>query len=601
MRSNGTQTQVAPPDAGVTVILKHPQGASRRIDYMFLSSKLRRGVALCLTTLAGVALPAAHAADADAPTPHYPGQVLTREILFDTLLAEIALVRGRLDVSVPLYVRLAENTRDPRVARRATEIALFARRMDVAQVTARIWAQADPESEDAQRVLAGTVAGAQMPVEQVEMRLAEALAKSEDRLPGMLLGLNRLLSSIEDKDRVREIVDRVTEPYLDLPEAHFARAHAASGARDMPASVAALDEALKRRPDWSQAVLLKAQIEQTLDPAAAVNTLATFLETNPDDVDVRRGYARVLLGVKRYAEARTAFEQVVAAEPEDESSRFAIGIIALELQDIDAAETAFEALDTAGYSDRDGVQTGLAQVAEARGRVDEAIAHYEAVKDEPRRQRAQMRIAQLLVREGRVEEARQRLRALGDDDAARADYRLVEAQILRDVGQLDEALSVVDEGLKLKPDDPDLLYESAMLADRLGRHEAMEGRLRKIIALNPDYAHAYNALGYWLADRGERLEEAERLIRKAVELRPDDPFIMDSLGWVRYRRGELDEARSLLERAYQLRQDPEIAAHLGEVMWEMGDHDAARTTWRAAAQDHPDNGTLAAVMRRYGQ
>lgn len=565
---------------------------------MVFSLRLKRGVAIVTTALAGLIMPVAHAAEGGDP---HPGQELTPQVLFDMLLAEIALARGRLDYSLPLYERLARTTKDARVARRATEVALFARRMDMAQETARIWADADPESEDAQRVLSGAIAGAQMPTEQIEMRLAESLAKAGPRLPGALLGLNRVLAPVEDKQRVRQIVERVTEPYLELSEAHFARAHAASGARDMTASLASLDEALVRRPDWSQAVLLKAQIQQTMDPQAAEQTLAGFLAAHPDDVDVLRGYGRVLLGNKRYPEARAAFEQVLAREEGDEASRYAVGIIALEMQDVDAAEAAFKRLSQVGYADGDGVQTGLAQVAEARGRLDDAIGHYDAVEEAPRRERAQLRVAQLLVREGRFDEAKARLRALGADDATRANYLLVEAQLMRDAGRLDDAVSAVDEGLKFKPDDPDLLYESAMLADRMGRVEAMEGRLRKIIALSPDYAHAYNALGYWMADRGERLDEAESLIRKAVELRPEDPFIMDSLGWVLYRRGQFPEARSLLERAYAIRPDPEIAAHLGEVLWEMGDQDEARKTWKMAAKDHPENDTLVSVMRRYGQ
>ncbi|QID18886.1 tetratricopeptide repeat protein [Nitrogeniibacter mangrovi] len=571
---------------------------------MFFSSKLRRGVAVILTALMGVALPLAVSRAAESDTTasrRTPGQELTPQILFDMLLAEIALARGRLDYSLPLYERLARTTKDARVARRATEIALYARRMDIAQETARIWAQADPASDDAQRVLAGSLAGEKMTNEQIAMRLAQSLANAGARLPGALLGLNRVLAPIEDKTRVRQIVERVTEPYLDLPEAHFARAHAASGGRDLDASLDELNQALALRPDWSQAVLLKAQIQQTKSAEAAVMTLAAYLEVHPDDVDVRRGYARALLSVKRYADARAAFEQVLAAEPDDHASRYAMGIIALEMGDVDAAAQAFEKLKSEGYSDHDGVETGLAQVAEARGDIEEAIAHYDAVKQPPRRERAQLRVAQLLATHGDLDGARKRLRALGHDDASRANYLLIEAQLLRDAGKVQEAVSTVDEALKLKPDDPDLLYESAMLADRLGHTEAMEGKLRKIIALDPRYAHAYNALGYWLADRGERLDEAESLIRKAVELRPKDPFIIDSLGWVRYRRGDLQEARHLLEEAYSLRADPEIAAHLGEVMWEMGDQDGARKTWQAAAKDYPDNTTLATVMRRYGQ
>jgi len=569
---------------------------------MFFAPNFRRVVAVFLTCIAGMAVPLAHSAGTtDAEALAHPPQELTAQIVFDTLLAEIALARGRLDYTLPLYQRLATQTRDARVARRATEIALYARRMDMAQAMARIWAEADPSSEEAQRVLAGAFVGADVPTDRIEMRLAESLAKAGARLPGALLGLNRVLSPLQDKDQARKIVTRVTEPYLDLAEAHFARAHAASAARDLPASLAELDEALALRPDWSQALLLKAQIQQTEAPETAVQTLATFLETHPDDVDVRRGYGRALLGIKRYAEARNAFQAVVDAQPDDLSSRYAVAIIALEMGDLDTAQSQLETLAGAGYSDGDAIETGLAQVAEGRGDTAGAIAHYDAVKQSPRRERAQLRAAQLLARSGDLSGARARLRALGDDNESRANFRLIEAQLLRDAGQSEEAMRVVDEGLKLLPDNPDLLYESAMLSEKLDHMEAMEGRLRKIIALNPDYAHAYNALGYSLADRGERLDEAESLIKKAVSLRPKDPFIMDSLGWVKYRRGELAAARDILQKAYSLRADPEIAAHLGEVMWEMGDQDSARQTWQAAAKANPDNATLAAVMRRYGQ
>ena len=529
-----------------------------------------------------------------------PGQELSPQVFHDLLLAEIALARGRLDVAVPVYQRLLQMTQDVRIAQRATELALYARRMDVAQAAAKVWAALDPESADAQRVLAGTLGGSNLSVEQIEMRMAEGLAKSGPRLPGTLLSLNRALAQMADKAVARGIVERVTEPYLLLPEAHFARAHAAYAARDSAASLNSLNAALTRRPDWEQAVVLKAQIQQGDDPAAAVATLESYLADHPDNTNVRRAYGRALLGVKRYPEARTAFEGVIDAQPDDQSSRYAVAMIALEMKAFATAQQHLEVLREADYPDTDALEMGLGQAAEGLGDPAGALVHYDAVAEAPRRDQAQLQIARMLAQGGDVEAARERLRALGGSDEERAGYRLMEAQMLRDLGKIGDALVAVDQGLRLKPDDPDLLYESAMLADRLGRRSGMEGRLRKLIALKPDYAHAYNALGYSLADRNERLDEAEALIRRAVSLRPDDPFIMDSLGWVRYRQGAFAEARQILEKAYALRADPEIAAHLGEVMWEMGDRDAARSTWEGAAKQYPDNSVLTSVMRRYG-
>ena len=565
----------------------------------FFSHFRRHLVVLAVFAALGAGTPAFSAKGEEVTAEAVQG-VPTAQVLYDVMLAEIAVARGRLDVAVPIYLRLLRTTRDVGVAQRATEVALFARRLDAAQAAARVWAQLDPQSQDAQRVLSGTLAGATLSIDQIETRLVETLAGAGARLPGALLGLNRVLGGVSDKNAAQELVDRVTEPYLDYAEAHFARAHAAYAARDEVISLSELDEALIRRPDWSQAVLLKAQILQGKDPQSAINALESFLAAHPGSADVQRGYGRALIGAKRYPEARTAFEAVLREDPSDQTARYTVAMIALEMKDFGVAKRQLLTLKGDGYRDTDALAIGLGQVAEGEGRHRAAIRYYDEVSESPRREQAQIQVARVLAARGDLKGASKRLRVLGNTPETRANYFLVESQLLRDAGRLRDALVTVDKGLLLMPDDPDLLYESAMLAERMGRLEAMEGRLRKLIALNADYAHAYNALGYSLADRGERLEEAEALVRKAVELKPDDPFIMDSLGWVRFRRGALDEARDILSKAYALRPDPEIAAHLGEVLWKTGDADAARQTWRDAAREHPDNALLTSTMQRFG-
>ena len=565
----------------------------------FFSHSRRHLAALAVFVVLGASAPAFSAEGDDVSTPAAQ-DVPTAQLLYDVMLAEIAVARGRLDVAVPIYLRLLRTTSEVSVAQRATEVALFARRMDAAQAAARVWAQLDPESQDAQRVLSGTLAGATLTIDQIETRLTETLAGAGARLPGALLGLNRILGGVADKAAAQALVDRVTEPYLDFAEARFARAHAAYAARDEVGSLSELDEALIRRPDWSQAVLLKAQILQGKDPDSALDALETFLAAHPGSTDVQRGYGRALIGAKRYPEARTAFEAVLLEEPEDQTSRYTAAMIALEQKDFGAAKRHLLTLKSDGYPDADALAIGLGQVAEAEGNSRAAIRYYEQVSESPRREQAQIQIARVLAARGDLKAATKRLRSLGDTPETRANYFLVESQLLREAGRLQDALISADKGLRLMPDDPDLLYESAMLAERMGRLEAMEGRLRKLIALHPDYAHAYNALGYSMADRSERLDEAEALIRKAVELKPDDPFIMDSLGWVRFRRGALDEAREILSKAYSLRADPEIAAHLGEVLWKTGDSTGAREIWQGAAGEHPDNALLTSTMRRFG-
>jgi len=532
---------------------------------------------------------------ADAPS----AQALSPQIFYEFLLAEIAAARGQFGVAVPAYLDLARRTRDPRIARRATEMALLARQLPAAAEAARIWSEAEPDSAEAKRVLAGVlISGGTARLDEAQAHLARILAQAGERLPQTLLGLNRAFAQVEDKTAVRRAIDRVTEPYLNFPEARFARAQAALATQDGEAASGELEQALALRPDWEPAVLFQATLLHARDPHSARAFLADYLVRNPTSLAGRVAYARALAGERQYDAALAEFRRLLAERPDDPDLLNATAVLALQANQLDEADRLLRQLLAQGPRDADGVRLYLGQIADQRKRHDEAIELYRAVSEEPRRAEAQLRIAHSLASAGRIDEARRQLRALPGDAAAVARYRLAEAQILRDANRTGEAFEVMEQALREQPDDPDLLYESAMLAERLERLEVMESRLRKLIALKPDNSHAYNALGYSLADRGLRLGEAETLIRKALELAPDDPFITDSMGWVLFRRDDAPGAATYLEKAYHLRPDPEIAAHLGEVYWSMGRKDEARRLWADALKAHPDNEALQDVQKR---
>lgn len=545
----------------------------------------------------GVQAQSSESDGAEAET-RLPGQELTPQILYEFMLAEIAAARGQFDVAVPAYLDLARRTRDPRIARRATEVALFARQFRAAMEAARIWSAADPDSAEAKRVVAGLlVSGGTNRLDEAQVQLARILADSGERLPHNLLGLNRALGQVQDKAAVRGAIDRVTEPYLQLPEARFARAQAAYNAQDEEAARHELDQALVLRPDWEPAVLFQAQLLQSRSPGEARLFLADYLARHPESQAGRVAYARALTADRQFDAALKEFRSLLAERPDDVDLINATALLSVQADQLDEADRLFRQLLPLAR-DPDAVRLSLGQLADRRKRYDEAIEWYGQITDEAHKPEAQLRIAQSMASAGRIDEARKYLRALPGDAEAIARHRLAEAQILSDADRTAEALEVVEQALRARPDDPDLLYESAMLAERLGRLNLMENRLRKLIALKPDSSHAYNALGYALADRGQRLPEAEALIRKAMALAPDDPFITDSMGWVLYRRGDVSGAVGHLEKAYRLRPDPEIAAHLGEVYWRLGRKDEARRLWDESLKANPDNKVLKAVVQR---
>ncbi|RTL29308.1 MAG: tetratricopeptide repeat protein [Rhodocyclaceae bacterium] len=529
----------------------------------------------------------------------YPAQQLTPQILYQLMLAEIAGARGQLVVSARSYLDLAKRTRDPRIARRAAEIAVISRQADLASEASRLWLELDPGSLQAQQLASGALANEER-IEELSAQLAKALAQQGPNVGVALMGLNRGLARIPDKALIRRLVNELTEPYLDRPEAHFARANAAFVAGDVAGASEALDGALAIRPDWEQAVILKAQFQQEASPGVGVQTLRSYLGSNPESREARIVLARMLVASREFAAAREQFETLLKLAPDDRDVVHAVGLLAMQQGDRQAAEVHFRHLLNLGFGDPDIIRMYLGQIAEEAKRYDDALNWYRAVAPGPQFIGAQVRLAQVLASRGKLAEGRQHLQAAAS--AAPQDklqYVLAEAQLLRDANRMEDAFEVLDEALRRDPENTDLLYESALAAERLGRVEAMEGRLRKVIALKPDQAHAYNALGYSLVDHNMRLDEAEMLIRKALSLLPGDPFIIDSLGWALYRKGKLTEALEQLKTAFELRADPEIAAHLGEVLWMLGRRDEAAKTWRDAAKANPDNTVLVDVIKKF--
>jgi tetratricopeptide (TPR) repeat protein len=528
-----------------------------------------------------------------------PNLELSGQILYQVLLAEIAYRRGNTDLAVSAYLDLARKTRDPRIAKRAAELAHATRQPRAALEAVRLWVEIDPESSQARHALVGLLAASNQ-LDEIPRHAAFLLGQEPTRQASALLGLNRLFARHPDRKAVKQLIDQLTEPYLNYPEARLARAQAALSADETSVALEESAAALRLRPDWEPAVSLHAQAQAREAPDQAIETLAEYLARNPQAADLRLQYARLLTAQRQYERARDEFQTLLKSFPNNGDIIFAVSVLSFQLKDYDTSEAGFRRLAESSFQDQNTVRMYLGQIAEQRARPDEAIQWYGAVTEGNQYLGARTRQAAVLAKQGKLEEGRRHLRettAAGDDE--RLQLLLAESQLLREAGHTREAFELLNESLGTQPDQPELLYESALLAERIGRGDVLETNLRKLIRIKPDHAHAYNALGYSLADRNERLDEAQQLIAKALSFAPDDPFILDSMGWVLYRKGDLDGAIEYLQRAMRLRADPEIAAHLGEVQWMMGRKEAAAKTWRDAAREHPDNEVLGAVIKRF--
>jgi tetratricopeptide (TPR) repeat protein len=526
-----------------------------------------------------------------------PKQELTEPILLGLLVAEIAAQRNSAGFSAQTYVDLARRTRDPRVARRAAEVATFARQPGLALEAAKIWYETEPGSAQALQTLSGLLIGARR-VDEAEPYLEKLFAGDAVSAANGFMQINRFLSPNPDRAANLATVRKLASRYPDLPQAHFAVAQAAAATSDDALAIAEIRRAGELRPDWDLAAIFEAQLLQAKAPAEAQARLAGYLQKYPGSREAGLNYARLLVLDKKLPEAREQFKSMLAAFPDNTDVLYAVGLLSVQLKDYDAGEAYLARLLQTRFRDKNGVRYTLGQLAEERKDYPGALKWYAQIESGEQFIPARVRYAVILSKQGKLQEAREYLHKVDAGDQ-QVQMLIAEAQLLRDANQNAEAFKVLDQALQAQPDQPDLLYDHALTAEKLERFDILESNLTRLIKIRPDHAHAYNALGYSYAERNVRLDEARKLIEKAMLLAPEDLFIVDSMGWTFYRMGEYPRAIEYLRRAWTGRPDGEIGAHLGEVLWVTGEHAEAERVWQEALKNSPDNEALQKTIKRF--
>jgi tetratricopeptide (TPR) repeat protein len=565
---------------------------------------------------AAVQTPAPPAAPAVGPD-GVPNVNVTGGLMFQLLAAEQALQRGDPGTAFATYLGVARGTKDPRLARRAVEIALAARANPQAVQAARMWVELAPESAEAVQTLGALLVASGEYAEATPLfakQLKAAANPAEE-----LARLQQVMARAPDRKQAFNLIEDLAKPYLQDakvgPDMRLSLALAAFGAGDTPRAEQEARAALAQRPDFERAALTLTQLlaqpsaEGRVEQAnrnKALEVLAPFVQKNPQARGARSAYARLLVGDGKVDAARAQFEELVKSDPNDLESLYALAVLTLEQPTRRAESRAlferYVKLATDGQGpdrDPDAAYLNLARLAEEERDYKNALVWLDKIEGGEQYLQARMRKALVLGKLKRVDEGRKLLTGTPTENAAeKVQLTLTEGQLLREAGRYKDSYALLSGALAKAPDDTALLYDAAMAAEKLDRMEVMEKHLRRLIELKPEDAHAYNALGYSLAERNVRLPEAYELIERALKLSPTDGYIMDSMGWVYFRMSNLAKAREWLQKAWDMRQHAEVGAHFGEVLWALGEREPARAIWRESMKLEPDNETLRSTLRR---
>ncbi|MFT6307472.1 MAG: tetratricopeptide (TPR) repeat protein [Halioglobus sp.] len=524
------------------------------------------------------------------------------QLMFEIMISELAGRRGQLDVAMTGYLRAAERTDDPRVSERATRLATFGRQWDAAEKASRRWLALDTDSIEAPQFL-GQALLRQGKAEEAAEQYNAIVGKSDNK-EEILRQIQATVQGAGSADEIVNVMRRMQNAYPGIVEAHLAVARALAQNGDNESALVAADQAIKLDSNNTPAVLLKAETLMVLGrPDEGLGVVDKALVANPDNQQLRLGYAQILVEAGRFDAVGAHLDKLFITDSENPDTLLTISSLALDARRVDRARIYLSRLLEIGeYQDQANYY--LARISDQRQDFLGAINYYDAVVSGDLQLRSQIRVAELLGLLGDVENGRQRLRDLAtnhQDPALQTRIITAESRVLQTAGRAPEAVIVLTDGLSRFPDNGDLLYARALVADAAGDQDMLVSDLTKLIELQPQNAHALNALGYHLTDNNQALDRAETLLVTANQLLPNDPAIMDSLGWLYYRQGKLDQAIELLSGAFKLYPDSEIAAHLGEALWLSGREEDATKLIEEALLSDPEDDKLLQVQRKYSE
>lgn len=521
----------------------------------------------------------------------------TAEFVYKYLLGEVAAQRGEFVLASQLFLDLAKQTRDPLLAERATQAATIARAPQLALPSAELWSELVPDSIPAAQ------AASQLLIANGELKKAvpniQKVLADERIRPSAFMELNSLMMRVTDKNSVLETIQLLAKPYPKLPEAHFAISQAAYFARNEALMEKELKEASKLRPGWEAPAQIRGQMLTEKDPQKGIAYYREFLQSHPEADQIRLALARTLLLQKNPTEAKVEFTKLVERHQNNPEMNVIVGLLALDAKEYEFADRYQQHALEVGFKEPNKVYFNLGRSAAEQHDDTRALQWFDKITDGEQFLAGRLAAAAIIARRDGIDAA---IAMLDNVSGLTPEQQTLvvqnQALLLNQAKRTDEAYALLEKAVQKYPDSPELLYDYALNAERVGNFKVMEDTLSKVIQMKPDFAAAYNALGYSFADRNIKLIEAKALIEAATKLSPEDHYIMDSLGWVYYRLGDMGHAVEQLRRAYAIQQDPEIAAHLAEVLWKQGQREEAKQILDKALSANPENEVLASTAQK---
>lgn len=524
-----------------------------------------------------------------------------QSLMYRLMVAELAWKQGDTATAVSHYLEAARETRDPEIAERATRMAEVAQLTQQAFTGAKLWVETSPDSVDGRQYLGTLYIRENQPDEAIPHFLKVLELMNDDRKQAYIR-IGSQLSKESNQDGVLTVMGQLVQKDAKNAFAFFSFSHVATRFSRFDDALTQVNKALALKPNWPDAVILKARIYQLQkDIDGAVRTFDSALKgKNKNNTGLRMAYGRLLMDAKRMKEARKQYVLLAKHDPDNLDVVYAAALLSLQVEHYKDANKYLKKLVKAKVRTNEATFY-LGQVAEKRKQTNKAVKYYTQVQSGEYYLTAQMRIGSILSHQGKYDQALKHVRQIEtSNEQDQIQLFLLEGDIMVAAGNFREAFETYDHALNDIPGNNNLLYARAIAAEKLDRLDVVERDLLKIIEADPNHVQALNALGYTLADRTTRYEEALVYIKRALELEPKDAAIIDSMGWIHYRMGNNQAALKYLRQAMSLLSDTEIAAHLGEVLWVSGNKKEAVSVWNSALKDAPNNKIIIDVMRRFG-